>query len=217
MFSSENQIENTSDLLVQKGYWPARAAKYLAEEKYSKAVELCKENIKQCDKLLSVSLIYGQALYYAGQLETASEHFFYVLTREPDNIVALKFLGDINYAEGDTLSAMTHYKKIFEIDPDSKIVFSKLSKSPKETTRVITLKKGEEEISDLPDFQVTRKIPFYTETIGDLYLNQGFPKLAYEVFNRLNKEESNSRLADKLQRAKDQILERESGNVKKKN
>jgi len=215
MFNTADKDTEFTERLLEKGYWPARAAAYVAQGKYSKAVEICKENIKQSSKLLSGYLIYGQALFYAGQLETAAEQFYSILTREPDNIVALKFIGDIKYTTGDEIGAATYFQRILEIDPDTDILYSKLENSNKETTRVITLKKSEEILSEETDFKPSNRIPFYTETIGDLYLAQGFPKLAYEVYLSLNKKNSNARITDKLQQAKVKILDKEKSHVKK--
>lgn len=215
MFKIDTDNSKASDILYEKGYWPARAARYLKEGKYSKVVELYKENLNNEKNSLSVLLIYGQALFQAGQLNTASEQFYKVLTIEPNNIVALKYLGDIKFAGGDTVSAFNLYKKILDIDPETKILINNLSNQKKEITHVITLKKGTEDISQQATIKPTRNIPFYTETMADLYLEQGYPKLAFEVYQNLETKKSNSRISQKMTLTQEMIKEKEKNYVKK--
>ncbi|MBU0982891.1 MAG: hypothetical protein KKA42_03410, partial [candidate division Zixibacteria bacterium] len=54
-----------------------------------------------------------------------------------------------------------------------------------------------------------RSIPFFTETMGDLYLAQGHSRLAAEVFRHLIDQNDNPRLADKLMQAEGKTKERE--------
>ncbi len=55
----------------------------------------------------------------------------------------------------------------------------------------------------------------YTETVGDLYLQQGFSRLAEEIFSHLQEKNSNPRLAEKLASVREKIKEKELHNVKK--
>ncbi len=54
-----------------------------------------------------------------------------------------------------------------------------------------------------------RPIPLYTETMGDLYLKQGYPRLAAEVFRTLNEKNENPRLAEKFAQATESIKDKE--------
>ncbi len=118
MFDLEATPETTvTERLAAVGYAPAVAAKFFAEGKYSRAVEICKEALADDTKLVSVRLIYAKALYHAGQRESAAEQFYAVLSLDPENLVALKYLGDIKFAEGDQYTALAHYRRVLEIDP----------------------------------------------------------------------------------------------------
>lgn len=198
-------LPDAGDSLVERlctqGYRPAQAAKYLAEKKYSKAVEICKEHLSEEPQSISGRLIYALALYHAGQMESAAEHFYHVLSFDPDNLVALKYLGDIKFAEGDEVAAMANYARILEIDPYCRGLKLDVRETKKETTRTITLSRQTES-------SITRQplaVPFYTETIGDLYLAQGHPQLAAEVYRTLNENNHNPRLAEKLSQAERKI------------
>ena len=196
--------------LSAQGYWPAQAAKYLSEGRYSRAIEICKEHLREEPQSLSGRLIYALALYGAGQTNSAAEQFYRVLSVDPDNLVALKHLGDIKFAQGDEMAAMANYARVLEIDPYCRGLKSDLRTTEIRTTRTITLSREAESPTEKEADTPTRwKIHFYTETIGDLYLAQGHPRLAAEVFRTLNEKNHNPRLAEKLAQAVSRIREKE--------
>jgi len=208
MDATSEKISDTTRTLSEKGYWPARAARFVAEKLYSRAVEVCLENLPDDSDLISGHLIYAVALYKAGQTESATERFYEVLARDPDNLVALKYLGDIKYATGEDFAALANYNRIFEIDPGCRGLKCEVSLKTRETTRSITITRGEE-ISQSPQSRSLRHIPFYTETLADLYLAQGHARLAEEVYDYLSKKGDNPRLQNKLSQARNKIKEKE--------
>ena len=200
--------------LSAQGYWPARAASYLTEGMYSRSVEICKDHLREEPQSLSGRLIYALALQQAGQTKSATEQFYNVLSLDPDNLVALKCLGDIKYAESDEMAALSDYARILEIDPYCTGLKSDLKTTKRETAKTITFKREAEAPTSkraLPSQQ--REIPFYTETIGDLYLAQGHPRLAAEVYHALNEKNHNSKLVEKLKKAEHRIKEKEHRHV----
>lgn len=198
--------------LAIHNYWPAIAYGYLNQGLYSKTVELCRKRLDQNPELLSGRIIYARALYYAGQLDSAAEQFQKILSTDPTNMTALKYLGDIKFVDKNELGAMACYEKILQLDPLSTILKSAIDKKHSEKTRTITLKRKKDEKTTK---QPLRPIPFYTETMGDLYMTQGFPRMAAEVYNRLSQNDSDHRLLDKIAKAEMKIKEKEQSHVKK--
>ena len=197
----QEQTRSLTERLAADGYWPAQAAVSLAEGKYATAVRLCKESLADQSELVSGRLVYAQALYRAGQAESATEELHRVLALDPDNQVALKILGDIRFEAGELPSAMANYRRVLEIDPHSRGLSSVLKKPEKKaTTRTITISRQYEPSGSRPT-ESLRDIPFVTETMGDLYLAQGHNRLAGEVFRRLLESNQHPRLAEKLARA----------------
>ncbi len=195
--------------LAAKGYWPAVAARYLGEGKYSKAVELCRDNLAEKADLLSARLIYARTLYCAGQLESAAEQFYSILAHDPENLVALKFMGDIKHDSGDTVTALSYYRRVLEIDPSCCGLCSPVQRHRQETTQTITLVRHSEPVpADAKETSELRRIQFFTETIGDLYLAQGHSRMAAEVFRILSKSNDNPRLAEKLRISEKKIEEK---------
>lgn len=150
--------------------------------------------------LLSGRIIYARSLYHAGQMEAAADQFYLVLVRDPENVVALKYLGDIKFAQGDEFAAMANYERVLEIDPYCRGLASAVEPRRKETTTTITLRHAGEP-ADHGAPAALRQVPFVTETMGDLYLAQGHPRLAAVVFRSLQQQVENPRLAEKLAQA----------------
>jgi tetratricopeptide (TPR) repeat protein len=180
----------------------------LREGRYSEVVELCKEHLADEPELISGRVLYSTALFHAGQTETASDELFRVLARDPENLVALKILGDIAHGQGDHVSARAYYSRVLEIDPMTEGLSCRVESKSGETTRSITLGRGEETGSE--DLSaVLRHVPFVTETIGDLYMTQGHPRLAAAVFRSLQQQTTNPRLVEKLSKAEQKAREKD--------
>lgn len=209
MLEATRQEEALTEKLVSEGYWVARAARFLEQGKFSEAVRLCKDHLDEEPDLTGGRLVYARALHLAGQMESAAEQFYGVLSRDPENIVALKHLGDIKFTEGDEPSAMANYRRVLEIDPYCRGLKTDLDARPAATTRTVTLRRAGEVPLEVPGRRL-RDIPFYTETMADLYMNQGYPRLAAEVLRRLLERNENPRLSDKLAAAEGKVHRKES-------
>lgn len=215
MFKLHTLVDQTYyDELKESGYWPTVAFDFLNRSLYSKAVEVCRENLDEQPNLISGRLIYARALYSAGQIESSRTQFNKVISIDPKNITALKYLGDLNFTENNIMGAMACYEKVLELNPNSKSLKSNLASGRLQSTSRITIVRSEESRNSDKE-TILREIPFYTETIGDLYLDQGFPRLAAEVFKRLESQQNNPRINDKLKIAEIKIKEKEQKYVKK--
>jgi predicted Zn-dependent protease len=194
--------------LAESGYWPARAAMKLAEGRYADVVRICRDNLDDTIPPLSGRVVYASALLRSGQTDSAADEFRRVLASDPDHLVALKAMGDAAYANNDAAGAMSYYRRVLEIDPCCRGLKSELELRPGRVTRTITLSRGSETDETLPG-RALRAIPFYTETMGDLYLAQGYPRLAAEVFRRVHEQNHSPRVQEKLAQAEANIKEKE--------
>ncbi len=81
------------------------------------AIELCRTYLPQQPTHMSGYIVYGQALHDAGHAEESAAVFKQALTLDPENIIALRHLGDISRDAGDKVGAMRWYGKVLELDP----------------------------------------------------------------------------------------------------
>jgi len=200
--------DSVTNGLADIGYRPARAAFALQKGEFSRAVELCLEHLTEKQEGLSARLIYSRALYHTGQFESAVDQFHLVLRDDPDNIVALKYLGDLKFAKGDTFGAFADYERIQILDPMNESLCCNIDENRNLQKGSITLVRASGEKSEQTSVS-SRLVPFYTETLGDLYFAQGHSRLAVEVFARLNQAGDNPRLAQKLSEAQAKIHDKE--------
>lgn len=189
--------------LAEKGYWPAKAKEYLDDKKYSKAVALCTSRLKDDPEILSGRIVLARALYHSNQLNEAESQFYRILQIDPDNILALKYLGDLKFRSGDEAVAFSFYERVLKLDRYTRGLTSSLDRNKKDRSKEITLltfqKKGE---SIEKTRERLRKLPFDTETTGDLLLEQGHSRMANRIFTKLYSQNESPRLLEKLEKIK---------------
>lgn len=212
--------------LAVGGYWPATVMELVKQSRWLEAVQMSREHLNDGEMSPAGRLAYAIALYRAGQIDTAAEQFRELLAHDPNNLSALKYLGDIAFAGHDDWSALANYGRVLEIDPLCTGLSSTVDRPKRrEVTRTITLVRPGEETKqrELRTSVVRtqeperRAVVLVSETIGDLYLLQGHPRQAADVFQRLYDAHPTAELAQKLARAMDKISERESLHVAQTN
>ena len=197
--------------LSAKGYWPAVALEYFQQRKFSRAVELCQLRLVDNPDLISGRTILARALFHSGQYNAAEDQFYKILQKDPDNLVALKYLGDVKFRKGDAVTAFSYYERVRQIDRYTSGLASLIADRPVAETRLLALRKGEEKAEDTHD--KLREIPFRTETLGDLLLAQGHPRLALKVFRELAEGNLSPQLHEKIESIEESIQTKEKKNV----
>ena len=91
------------------------------------AVLICEEFLPQQPGHMSGHIVYGQALYDLGRMDDARTVFETALTLDPENLIALRHLGDIARSHGDLELARLWYQRVLEADPRNEEVQGLLS------------------------------------------------------------------------------------------
>src|SRR5476649_906185 len=81
------------------------------------AIVICEEFLPQQPGHMSGHIVYGQALYEAGQLPESRAVFETALALDPENLIALRHLGDIAQAQEDLTAARGWFVRVLEADP----------------------------------------------------------------------------------------------------
>lgn len=100
-----------------KRYFAPLANEYRKAGDPELAIELCRTYLPQQPTHMSGYIVYGQALHDAGHTDESAAVFKQALTLDPENIIALRQLGDISRNAGDNVAAMRWYGKVLELDP----------------------------------------------------------------------------------------------------
>src|SRR5687767_15128621 len=66
---------------------------------------------------MSGHIVYGQALFEARHFDQARTVFETALALDPENLIALRYLGDIAFELGDRSGARGWYTRVLETDP----------------------------------------------------------------------------------------------------
>ena len=212
MFTLDKVINAYSDFGNSDiNFWPLQAESFLNDQDYERTVEICEANLNDSEEFLSGRLIYAMALYYLQDFDKAADQFYNVLTKDPDNLTALKCLGDIHYKQGNVVTALASYSRVMELDPDTRGLKCEVAFARTEEPSSIKIVKPPETTQTVSELSADS--PFMTETMGDLYLRQGQPNLALEIFRELSRRHHDSHFKMKLAEVEEYIARKEKENV----
>ena len=81
------------------------------------AILICEAYLPQQPGHMSGHIVYGQALFESNRLDEAHGVFQTALSLDPENLIALRHLGDIAARQGDATAARRWYERVLEADP----------------------------------------------------------------------------------------------------
>lgn len=109
-------------------YFAPLANEYRKAGDFAQAIAICREYLPQQPGHMSGHIVFGQALYEARQFDEAKTVFETALSLDPENLIALKHLGDIELIAGKTDAARAWYKKILDADPRNEEILAQIAK-----------------------------------------------------------------------------------------
>lgn len=98
-------------------YFAPLANEYRKIGDFEQAIFICQEFLPQQPGHMSGHIVYGQALFESGRHDEARSVFETALALDPENLIALRHLGDIARAHGDAETARAWYRRVLESDP----------------------------------------------------------------------------------------------------
>src|SRR6266550_1484841 len=123
-------------------YFAPLANEYRKAGEIDQAIAICREYLPQQPGHMSGHIVYGQALYEARQFEEAKTVFETALALDPENLIALRHLGDIALIIGDSDGARAWYRRVLDADPRNEEIQAQLATldqaSPSGSTPVVT-------------------------------------------------------------------------------
>src|SRR5438552_14383367 len=108
-------------------YFAPLANEYRKGGQPKRAIEICRSQLAQMPGHMSGQIVYGQALYEAGEFEEARQVFERALTLDPENLIALRTLGDMSLQRGNTTEAYRWYTRLLDADPKDTAVIALVS------------------------------------------------------------------------------------------
>jgi tetratricopeptide (TPR) repeat protein len=98
-------------------YFAPLANEFRKMGELDQAIMICEEFLPQQPGHMSGHIVYGQALFESGKMPEARVVFETALGLDPENLIALRHLGDICRNEGDFEGARRWYDRVLEADP----------------------------------------------------------------------------------------------------
>ncbi len=91
------------------------------------AIGICERHLAEQPSNMNGHVVYGQALFEAGRLEDAAATFANAVALDPENLIALRHLGDISRIHGDLAGARDWFRRILDADPRNEEVLQLLA------------------------------------------------------------------------------------------
>ena len=98
-------------------YFAPLANEYRKSGDLEQAIQLCRAYLPQQPGHMSGHIVFGQALFESGEYEEARGVFETALGLDPENLIALRHLGDIARHNGDLAGARAWYQRVLDADP----------------------------------------------------------------------------------------------------
>jgi tetratricopeptide (TPR) repeat protein len=98
-------------------YFAPLANEYRKGGQPKRAIEICRSQLTQMPGHMSGQIVYAQSLYECGEFEEARTVFERALALDPENLIALRSLGDMSLQSGDTVEARKWYQRLLDADP----------------------------------------------------------------------------------------------------
>jgi tetratricopeptide (TPR) repeat protein len=98
-------------------YFAPLANEYRKSGDPEQAIFICREYLPQQPGHMSGHIVYGQALFELSRFEESRAVFETALSLDPENLIALRHLGDIARQAGDMSAARIWYHRVLEADP----------------------------------------------------------------------------------------------------
>lgn len=108
-------------------YFAPLANEYRKAGQIEQAIEICRMYLAEKPGHMSGLIVFGQALFEARQFEEARTTFEQALALDPENLIALRHLGDISREIGDPIAAKGWYQRVLDADPRNEEIAAALA------------------------------------------------------------------------------------------
>jgi tetratricopeptide (TPR) repeat protein len=152
---------------------------YRKNGEVDKAIEVLEKGLERFPQYASAHVILGKCFYDKGATARAKAEFQRVLELDAENLVALKYMGDILVAEDKRPEAGEYYRKILAVDPTNEAVAGCL----KEIEAAFVVR--EINLGDAKSTRDERPRELATMTLAGIYAAQGYYNKALRIYREV--------------------------------
>ena len=117
-------------------FFASLANEYRKAGDLEQAISLCQTHLAEQPSNMNGHVVYGQALFQAGRYDDAKVTFEAALTLDPENLIALRHLGDIACTNGANDQARVWYERVLDADPRNDEIIALLENLQAESKRI---------------------------------------------------------------------------------
>lgn len=140
-----------------------------------RAIQVCMEGMRFHPDFVSGRVALGRAYFDQGEFEKARKEMEQVLSRHPDNLIALRTIAETDAREGRIHEALLNYRKILRFHPYSDEAASRIEQL---RTRLDRETKARKE-------KAKAGTGIATKTMAAIYLQQGYIDEARDIFYKV--------------------------------
>src|SRR5262245_33036755 len=116
---TSSRVEELQEKFVEnpRRYFAPLANELRKAGDLAQAIAICRSHLPGQPGHVSGHIVLAQALYEAGELDEARSSFAAAVELDPENLIALRYMGDIARAAGDREDARQWYQRVLDADP----------------------------------------------------------------------------------------------------
>src|SRR4029079_16459788 len=115
-------------------YFAPLANEYRNVGDLDQALFICEAYLPQQPGHMSGHIVYAQTLFEMARYDDSKAAFGTALALDPENLIALRHLGDIARQAGDLVTARDWYQRVLEADPRNEEIVEVMSSLNKVTS-----------------------------------------------------------------------------------
>lgn len=108
-------------------YFAPLANEYRKAGDFAQAIAICRQHLTDQPGHMSGHIVFGQALFENKDFAESRTIFEAALALDPENLIALRHLGDIARDDGDYTSARTWYQRVLDADPRNEDIAAQMA------------------------------------------------------------------------------------------
>jgi tetratricopeptide (TPR) repeat protein len=155
-------------------------------DRVEEALEICEKGLERHPEYASAHVVKGKCLYDLERRDGARAAFETVLEFDPDNLVALKYLGMMEAMAGRFDSARRYLSHILRLDPDN----PEITEALEHVDERRRAEAGDVEVSTVTretarrdEFEASDELA--TITLADIYASQGYREKALKIYEEV--------------------------------
>ena len=172
------------------------AEAYRKEGSLDDAYRVCKKGLEKNPDYSNAHLVLGRIYQGQTKLDDAVIEFKKVLEIDPENLMAHSLLGSVFVQKTDYKAAIDAYQAVLTLNPDDEET-QKLLKVAIEKAANLSNQPSAKENKTAEHEPKADEIVVASATMAELYLKQGHPDKAIEVYEELLKKDPNNATARK--------------------